>query len=246
MPSWSCCTFASPCPSRSPSSPACGWTPPCMNRRHPSHRASRDVPGAKGRACPPCSNGFTIRLPHGPASPCPGMTRPSAPWKSPRTLPSGIIPVCRRSLSGGSWSGTPWPNFSPKPCCAPAPLRPHRRLSSGSCCAGRWRSLSKRPGPIWASRLGANGQTGPARAPPRCSWVTLAAHRLGSSAGNVPVRRAAWYDKPRPTFSDAIALTRQRLWYHPEGFCTSPQPPYMVEIPAPFLSCLVDTACYAA
>lgn len=77
------------------------------------------------------------------------------------------------------------------------------------------------------------------------SWVALVAHRLWNG-GTIPVRTAAWYDKSRPTFSDASALVRQRLWCHAEGFCMSPQPPDMVEIPGPLLSRLIETACYAA
>ena len=77
------------------------------------------------------------------------------------------------------------------------------------------------------------------------SWVALVAHQLGNG-GTIPVRTAAWYDKSRPTFSDAIALVRQRLWCHAESFCMSPQPPDMVEIPGPLLSRLIETACYAA
>lgn len=77
------------------------------------------------------------------------------------------------------------------------------------------------------------------------SWVTLAAHVLG--AGEVvPLRAAAWYSKPLPTFSDAIALVRQRLWSHSESFCMSLPPADMVKIPRTLLSRLVHTACYAA
>ena len=31
-------------------------------------------------------------------------------------------------------------------------------------------------------------------------------------------RRAAWYDKPLPTFVDAIALVRRQLWLASESF----------------------------
>src|SRR3712207_3452365 len=45
------------------------------------------------------------------------------------------------------------------------------------------------------------------------SLVTLLAHqRMAWSVQTV--RRAAWYRKPRPTFSDALALVRQELWVH--------------------------------
>ena len=77
------------------------------------------------------------------------------------------------------------------------------------------------------------------------SWVTLAAHVL-KAGDTIPFRAAAWYPKPLPTFSDAIALVRQRLWYPSDSFPMSPSPPDMVKIPRILLSRLVDTACYAA
>ena len=62
------------------------------------------------------------------------------------------------------------------------------------------------------------------------SWVTLAAHVL--KAGNtIPFRATAWYPKPLPTFSDAIALVRQRLWYPSDNFPMSPSPPDMLKVP---------------
>ena len=45
------------------------------------------------------------------------------------------------------------------------------------------------------------------------SLVTLLAHQCTRS-GQLPVRQAAWYAKPRPTFSDALAVVRQTLWQH--------------------------------
>lgn len=32
--------------------------------------------------------------------------------------------------------------------------------------------------------------------------------------GKLPIRQAAWYVKPRPTFVDALAVVRQHLWLH--------------------------------
>jgi hypothetical protein len=45
------------------------------------------------------------------------------------------------------------------------------------------------------------------------SLVTLLAN-THASQGKIPVRQAAWYCKPLPTFSDALALVRQELWQH--------------------------------
>lgn len=48
------------------------------------------------------------------------------------------------------------------------------------------------------------------------SLVTLLAH---PHMNKQPARRAAWYIKEKPTFSDALALVRRRLWQ--ERFCMS-------------------------
>jgi hypothetical protein len=54
------------------------------------------------------------------------------------------------------------------------------------------------------------------------SLVTLLAHRHVRH-GRLPVRQAAWYRKPRPTFSDALAVIREQLWrqmcFAPSGAC---------------------------
>jgi hypothetical protein len=45
------------------------------------------------------------------------------------------------------------------------------------------------------------------------SLVTLLAHTHARQA-KIPVRQSAWYTKPLPTFSDALALVRQHFWQH--------------------------------
>jgi hypothetical protein len=78
------------------------------------------------------------------------------------------------------------------------------------------------------------------------SWVTLAAHALHSSHCPVETRQDAWYAKPLPTFSDALALVRRHLWTALPTFQTSGEHPDMVKIPRSFFVSLVDTLCYAA
>ena len=56
------------------------------------------------------------------------------------------------------------------------------------------------------------------------SWVALATHPL-QKRHPLTQRQAAWYDKPAPTFVDAIALLRRHLWIASEGFSTSPPHP---------------------
>ena len=45
------------------------------------------------------------------------------------------------------------------------------------------------------------------------SLVTLLAN-THARKGKIPIRQAAWYCKPLPTFSDALALVRQEVWQH--------------------------------
>jgi DDE superfamily endonuclease len=45
------------------------------------------------------------------------------------------------------------------------------------------------------------------------SLVTLMAN-THAQKGKIPIRQAAWYCKPLPTFSDALALVRQEIWQH--------------------------------
>ncbi len=45
------------------------------------------------------------------------------------------------------------------------------------------------------------------------SLVTLLAN-THAQKGKIPIRQAAWYCKPWPTFSDALALVRQEVWHH--------------------------------
>jgi hypothetical protein len=61
------------------------------------------------------------------------------------------------------------------------------------------------------------------------SVVTLCAHALLNGQA-LPVRRAAWYRKPTPTFIDALALVRRRLWPVPV-YCTSPAPTDRIQMP---------------
>jgi len=76
------------------------------------------------------------------------------------------------------------------------------------------------------------------------SLVTRWAHRPMGAAGDL-VRQAAWYPKPLPTFSDAVALVRRELWTQ-AAFGISSSDPDMVKIPRAFLDRLTDALCYAA
>jgi hypothetical protein len=76
------------------------------------------------------------------------------------------------------------------------------------------------------------------------SLVTLIAQaRLGGQP--LPVRQAAWYAKPAPTFSDTLAFVRQQLWPI-TGFSTSPSSDDVVEIPRALFDRLTDTLAFAA
>ncbi|MFZ0544259.1 MAG: transposase [Candidatus Promineifilaceae bacterium] len=74
------------------------------------------------------------------------------------------------------------------------------------------------------------------------SLITLLAHQL--SDGKPPVQKAAWYVKPNPTFSDAIALVRFHLWTSIE-FVNSPAESRFRLISDSILPGLVESICYA-
>jgi hypothetical protein len=78
------------------------------------------------------------------------------------------------------------------------------------------------------------------------SLLTLFAHRQIAQEGSPTIRRAAWYDKSRPTFSDALALVRKELWAQEETFCASPRQEETVKVPRAFVERLTDAVCYAA
>jgi hypothetical protein len=76
------------------------------------------------------------------------------------------------------------------------------------------------------------------------SIVTLLAHQQKAQVC-ASVRITAWYDKPRPTFSDTLALVRKELWAQ-EIFCGSSRQSDTVKVPREFMERLTDAVCYAA
>ena len=75
------------------------------------------------------------------------------------------------------------------------------------------------------------------------SWVTLLANQ-SQVDGRLPVRQAAWYVKTTPTFSDAIALVRTRIWTH-WGFCMSRARTDMQKSRPDLLRRLFEAVCYS-
>jgi hypothetical protein len=60
-----------------------------------------------------------------------------------------------------------------------------------------------------------------------------------------PLQQTAWYTKATPTFSDALALVRRRLWTS-VTFPTSPCQSEMEKVPRALFEHLADLLCYAA
>jgi hypothetical protein len=71
------------------------------------------------------------------------------------------------------------------------------------------------------------------------SVVALLAHRQRERIPKA-VRRAAWYDKRYPTFSDALALVRKELWRQEATFCGSPRQEDTVKVPRAFVERLTE------
>jgi hypothetical protein len=76
------------------------------------------------------------------------------------------------------------------------------------------------------------------------SLVTVLAHTLIAKHG-ITSRSAAWYSKALPTFSDAFALVRLRLW-RDLTFQLSASDPDMVLIPRTLIERFNDLLAYAA
>jgi hypothetical protein len=78
------------------------------------------------------------------------------------------------------------------------------------------------------------------------SMVALFAHQKKARMPRA-ARRAAWYEKENPTFSDALAVVRKELWAHQEeGFRGSISEDDTVKVPREFVERLTEAVCYAA
>ena len=78
------------------------------------------------------------------------------------------------------------------------------------------------------------------------SVVTLFAQQHMTNKGMEALRRTAWYNKPHPTFSDALAVVRKELWAVERTFCGSFADSETVKVPREFMDRLTDALCYAA
>jgi hypothetical protein len=76
------------------------------------------------------------------------------------------------------------------------------------------------------------------------SIVTLMASRLATH-NRLPVLQASWYQKLNPTFSDALAAVRKRLWSNPDLFI-SPSQANGPKSPTDLLESFARALCYAA
>jgi hypothetical protein len=75
------------------------------------------------------------------------------------------------------------------------------------------------------------------------SLVTLLANAL-LTRHDLTIHSTAWYPKPLPTFSDALALVRSRLWAY-FTFQTSQQEPDMIKVPRALLERFNDLLAYS-
>jgi len=119
------------------------------------------------------------------------------------------------------------------------------------CGAGRWRSPLRRCVGIWAWKRNDSGRILRFCGRPPCllglfSLVTLMADRLART-GALEVGRDAWYEKPRPTFSDALAAVRIRLWKQQRKHYSRSGPSTgMLKIPTALFERLLRALSYTA
>jgi hypothetical protein len=76
------------------------------------------------------------------------------------------------------------------------------------------------------------------------SLITVLAHRL-AQRGHVLARATAWYAKPRPTFSDALAAVRMELWRQP-AFQMSKNNKHIAKLPNVIFKHFAQALCYAS
>jgi len=76
------------------------------------------------------------------------------------------------------------------------------------------------------------------------SLVTLWATEITAQAAIMP-RAAVWYAKAEPTFSDALAAVRFRLW-NERTFSPSTQAGEIAKLPDTVLNRLIQAACFPA
>jgi hypothetical protein len=76
------------------------------------------------------------------------------------------------------------------------------------------------------------------------SLITLFAHH-STVRGKLPIRQAAWYKKTLPTFADALACVRQRLWGN-FTFQIARTRPDTAKVSTALLNRFTDALCYAA
>jgi hypothetical protein len=75
------------------------------------------------------------------------------------------------------------------------------------------------------------------------SLVTLLAN-ASLARHDITIHSAAWYPKPLPTFADALALVRSRLWAY-FTFQTSQDEPDRIKVPRALLERFNDLLCYS-
>jgi hypothetical protein len=75
------------------------------------------------------------------------------------------------------------------------------------------------------------------------SLVTLLAHYL-LHGQPLPVRKAAWYQKTQPTFSDTLAFVRLTLWPVSISYLSAPTPDMQL-IPTALFRRLIDTLAFS-
>jgi len=139
-----------------------------------------------------------------------------------------------------------WPvNSTLKPCfprTCPSPLNKSWR---SFCTAGRWNRLFATGVNTWASQRQWSDQALARSTPVRLglfALLTLLAHEL-LTRHDLPLRTAAWYPKPLPTFSDALALVRHSLGAY-LTFQISPDEPDMIKLPRVLLDRFHDLLCF--
>ena len=187
----------------------------------PARQAGQKVGRARrAHACPPWSRCWKKAKTRWKLVIIPtGMAKVGARWRSFRILRFGTTMACRRLPIRWVLIRDPKGQFKPQALlCTDLTVKPEQIL--------KWFVMRWQVEVTFhevTDHLGVETQRQWSR-PGYCSHHTrlvglvFAGYLAGSlrmpGADKLPGRQAAWYTKPLPTFSDALALVRQELWQH--------------------------------
>ena len=217
----------------------------------PPRRPRRGRPPIKGKRLAKLSQvlhdrRYRLATPHRRPLVRPHQSHRRTRHRHRRLVPLGLCPRCR---SDGCWSAIRSANSSRRPSSAPISTPLPSISFSGSSPAGSWRSPSRTPAPISASKLNASGPTSPFCAPPRRCLACSRSSPSGRMTSQ-PTRRSL--PPPPPGTQSRTAPSAMpsppcadEIWHH-QSSCMSRRAADVIKIPRQLWERAANALAYAA